>query len=86
MHTSRRTFAFTLLRACALAAKPRAEIALAGGKIITSPNAPPIPRGALIVRDGRIVAVGPVKTSARFFAQRSTRRATLLTVMRIAVA
>src|SRR5271165_346342 len=34
-------------------------LAIQNAKIYTSPDAPPIERGAIVVRDGRIAAVGP---------------------------
>src|SRR5271154_605138 len=34
-------------------------LAIQNAKIYTSPDAPPIERGTIVVRDGRIAAVGP---------------------------
>jgi imidazolonepropionase-like amidohydrolase len=36
-----------------------AELAVIGAKIYTAPDAPPIERGTVLMRDGRITAVGP---------------------------
>ncbi len=36
-----------------------ADLALIGAKIYTAPDAPPIERGTVLMRDGRITAVGP---------------------------
>lgn len=35
------------------------ELAIVGAKVYTSPDAPPIARGTVLMRDGRITAVGP---------------------------
>lgn len=36
-----------------------ADLALIGAKVYTAPDAPPIERGTVLMRDGRITAVGP---------------------------
>ncbi len=56
----RRHFLATLLAVPAWAAKPHAEIALAGGKIYPSPTLPSILDAVVILREGRIAAVGPL--------------------------
>jgi len=61
MPFSRRDLLAGLLTTAPLfAAKPHAEIALAGGKIYPSPHQPSIPEGVVILRDGFVAAVGPV--------------------------
>lgn len=48
---------FCVLFACGLSRA--SDLALVGAKIYPSPTEPPIENGSIIVRDGRIVAVGP---------------------------
>ncbi|MEO8028959.1 MAG: amidohydrolase family protein [Bryobacteraceae bacterium] len=56
----RREFLLALAGSSALTAKPHAEIALAGGKVYPSPSAQPFQKGVVVLRDGRVSAVGPV--------------------------
>lgn len=53
-------YLFWVLFACGLSRA--SDLALVGGKIYPSPNQPPIENGSIVVRDGRIVAVGPSAT------------------------
>ena len=53
-------YLFSVLFACGLSRA--SDLALVGGKIYRSPNEPPIENGSIVVRDGRIVAVGPSAT------------------------
>lgn len=59
----RRLFALLAGPAFALAANA-ADLAIVGAKIYPSPAAPPIERGTIVVRDGRIDAVGPANEVA----------------------
>ena len=51
---------FWLTFACGLSRA--SDLALVGGKVYTSPTEEPIDNGSIIVRDGRILAVGPSAT------------------------
>ena len=53
-------YLFWVLFACGLSRA--SDLALVGGRIYPSPNQPPIEDGSIVVRDGRIVAVGPSAT------------------------
>src|SRR5262249_3000977 len=71
MTLRRHVLVLTLLIVCALSMllgrpqKPAADdIALVGGRIYTSPAAAPIDDGVVIVKDGKVAAVGTRRSTA----------------------
>jgi len=61
----KRRFVLVLCALCILIAAGvghASDLALVGGKIYSSPTEPPIENGSVIVRDGRILSVGPSAT------------------------